>query len=390
MNKKILLSTDIGSDIDDALSLLVMLNHSNIDLRGIYTVNGDVDSRSRIAKHMIDLAGKDIPVARGTSQPVGALVKPYTYSDLEKTLVNDKFIDFEKMERKGTYDEIIKPLKETGINTNGVKHLAEQLSKDKHTIFSIGPMTDIAQLLRKYPSAAKNIDKIYAMAGYFPANDKMEHNFRFDSTAAREVLASDIPITLVPSDVCSLYSAFFDELRDNFETPAGAYVKHMLLAYIGSKLIQEINSYQERYSTLVSLLKDLIPHNICNLDEFDRLKRNQNYFINNLDIETAYYEPEKFWEDFEEFNKQLENPKYKYNNGPKAVKIMKSLVPQKVAIHDVYVPYVFLHPERIITEKKTITSSEDGTTMVLPGEKHEIVTGFDIPHFKKFIKEYIR
>ena len=49
MSKKILFSTDIGSDPDDALALLAMLNHPEIDLKGIYTVNGLVDFRSFIA-----------------------------------------------------------------------------------------------------------------------------------------------------------------------------------------------------------------------------------------------------------------------------------------------------------------------------------------------------
>ena len=63
-NKKVLVSTDIGSDIDDALSLLVMLN-SGINLEGVYTVNGDVDSRSFITHHLLKLAGKDI--SQGTA-----------------------------------------------------------------------------------------------------------------------------------------------------------------------------------------------------------------------------------------------------------------------------------------------------------------------------------
>ena len=52
---KILVSTDIGSDVDDALALNVMLKHSGFNVEGIYTVNGDVNSRALIARHMVSL-----------------------------------------------------------------------------------------------------------------------------------------------------------------------------------------------------------------------------------------------------------------------------------------------------------------------------------------------
>ena len=87
MKNKILLSTDIGSDIDDALALLGMLNQ-NLDLEAIYTVNGDVDTRSYIAKHMVDLSGKEIVVARGESQP---LLGPKPYTFYEEYHIDDKY-----------------------------------------------------------------------------------------------------------------------------------------------------------------------------------------------------------------------------------------------------------------------------------------------------------
>ena len=88
--KRILVSTDIGSDIDDALTLLIILNHPGIDLAGIYTVNGDVDSRCYIAKRMVELAGIDVAVCRGTSNPLGALVKPYSW--FENWLIDSVYI----------------------------------------------------------------------------------------------------------------------------------------------------------------------------------------------------------------------------------------------------------------------------------------------------------
>ena len=94
MVNRILLSTDIGSDIDDALCLLSMLNHPDINLQGIYTVNGDVNSRSYIARHMVNLRGARIPVIRGEQKPIAADTKPYTYYESLLILLQFLHIQF--------------------------------------------------------------------------------------------------------------------------------------------------------------------------------------------------------------------------------------------------------------------------------------------------------
>src|SRR3989344_8790453 len=128
MNKnKILLSTDIGSDIDDALALRIMLEEPSIKLHGIYVVNGDVTSRAMLARHMTALcgsrlyrgldriekhpglnlsyknklkladirarllsrAGKDITVAIGDANPLYSSALPYAF--FEDGLVDGAF-----------------------------------------------------------------------------------------------------------------------------------------------------------------------------------------------------------------------------------------------------------------------------------------------------------
>ena len=48
---KIILSTDIGSDSDDAIALLAMINQ-NMPLDSIYCINGQVEYRAAIAKQI--------------------------------------------------------------------------------------------------------------------------------------------------------------------------------------------------------------------------------------------------------------------------------------------------------------------------------------------------
>jgi purine nucleosidase len=64
----LILDTDIGSDVDDALALAFALRHPEIDLRAVTTVSGDVVVRARIARKLLQLAGRgDIEVAVGVS-----------------------------------------------------------------------------------------------------------------------------------------------------------------------------------------------------------------------------------------------------------------------------------------------------------------------------------
>ncbi len=48
--QRIILDTDIGTDVDDALALALALRSPEIVLEGVTTVYGDVDIRARLVK----------------------------------------------------------------------------------------------------------------------------------------------------------------------------------------------------------------------------------------------------------------------------------------------------------------------------------------------------
>ena len=64
LKQKIILDTDIGDDIDDALALALALEMPELELIGVTTVFLDTDKRARIAQKMLSLWGVDIPVIR--------------------------------------------------------------------------------------------------------------------------------------------------------------------------------------------------------------------------------------------------------------------------------------------------------------------------------------
>src|SRR6266446_1775093 len=62
----VLLDTDIGGDIDDALALALALASPEIELQGITTVDGDAHTRARILCRRLHAIGRaDLPVASG-------------------------------------------------------------------------------------------------------------------------------------------------------------------------------------------------------------------------------------------------------------------------------------------------------------------------------------
>ena len=388
--KKILLHTDVGSDVDDALSLLAMLNHPQIDLRGIYTVNGDVDSRSRIAKHMVNLSGKNIPVLKGEGNPISAPVKPY--NNYVGNYVDESFEDKEAMEIDGNRDVIYKSLYETGIKEHGLEELSRQLYHDKYTIFSIGPLTNLARLVEEYPESAKNIERIYAMASRFPEG-MMEHNVRYDTGAAEIILSSDLPLTIIPSDVCSRYKMPIDGRNINFESGVGKYVAKMLKGFVGVKLTEDFGRKVVGSYSFDSFLEQEVKPNFRNrevgLKEYESERRFRNFVLNNMDGEAASLEADEFLYNYFKLVDRFKDPRYGYRLGAIAAKEMEDLVLKEIPVHDVYVPYVFLNPDKVKTEKMTLGNDNEGRTLILPGRKHDVVKDLDYGDFKKFVREYV-
>jgi len=64
---KILLDTDIGSDIDDAVCLAYLLAQPECELLGITTVSGEPEKRAAMASAQCRAAGKEIPIFPGAA-----------------------------------------------------------------------------------------------------------------------------------------------------------------------------------------------------------------------------------------------------------------------------------------------------------------------------------
>lgn len=173
----LILDTDIGTDVDDALALAVLLGSEEVTLDLITTVYGDTLLRAQLASRLIRLTDSEraIPVAAGLEQARSG--KPVWWPGHEGKLHSN--LD----------QEVIHP-------AAGVDAIAAHVQGGARTILAVGPLANIAQLLDQDPPAADQIEQIVIMGGDFSADRVPEHNFASDITAAQRVAASDVPLVI--------------------------------------------------------------------------------------------------------------------------------------------------------------------------------------------------
>ena len=82
---KILLDTDIGSDIDDAVCLAYLLANPKCELLGITTVTGEAIKRAQMASALCTVAGKEVPIYPGAENPLLVAQKTARRSPSETT-----------------------------------------------------------------------------------------------------------------------------------------------------------------------------------------------------------------------------------------------------------------------------------------------------------------
>ena len=185
-NIKILIDTDIGDEIDDALALYLAMREG-MDVVGITTVYQNTAERARIAKMLLMAYGcgyENVPVYAGHGTPMAerACKYPHTchYSD---ALERDEFSP--DGEGDAAVDFIIDQCKKWG------KSLC---------IVAIGPFTNIARAIEKDPEALALAGKVVIMGGaYF--KQYADWNVMCDVEAADVMFSSLGNLECVGADV---------------------------------------------------------------------------------------------------------------------------------------------------------------------------------------------
>ncbi len=176
MNKVII---DCDPGIDDSLAIMLALNSPEIDVIGITIVAGNspVELGFKNAKRILKFLGRlDVPVYAGASAP-----RKREYVNALDTHGSDGLGESFLPEVEG--QEI--PEK------SAVKFMEKSLLQGDVSVIALGPLTNLAELIDKSPSAFLSIKRLVSMGGNFRSHGNCspvaEYNYWEDPDSAKLV-----------------------------------------------------------------------------------------------------------------------------------------------------------------------------------------------------------
>lgn len=175
---KILLDTDIGTDVDDAVCLAYLLANQECDLLGITTVTGEADKRAALASALCQAAGQEVPIYPGFEAPmVGEQLQKFAQQAValsrwphQSEFPQGQAIDFMRQTIRAHPGEVI--------------------------LLTIGPLTNAGQLFSADPGIARLLKGLVLMGGIFteeyPDKNRTEWNVSGDPLATEIVYRTPV------------------------------------------------------------------------------------------------------------------------------------------------------------------------------------------------------
>ncbi len=184
---------DPGHD-DAAAILLALANPDRFDIVGFSTVCGNalLVNTTRNLNHLLSYVDHVVAIHAGASHPL--IVSADPQSGAHGISGMDGF-HFEN-ESCPVDDDAIVALKDACLN-----------NEEPLTIFALGPLTNIALLIRTYPQVISHIKQVIIMGGAIYGGNMLacsEFNLYGDPHAAKIVfdMGDQMPIVLAPLEVC--------------------------------------------------------------------------------------------------------------------------------------------------------------------------------------------
>ncbi|MCR5042452.1 MAG: nucleoside hydrolase [Clostridia bacterium] len=219
--KKIPVIIDCDPGVDDLLALKIAFGSPLLDIRLVTSVAGNVsiENTTNNAVYLTKTFGGDIPVAKGFTAPGG-------------------FKDASNVHgATGLGGFSVPELGYSSEQTDAVTAIFDELSAsdEKVTLLTLGPLTNIAMLIREYPGICAKIERIYAMIasidGTGNVDDNAEFNAHCDPEALDTVIKSGMEIVFAPMHLgreaklpCSaILDRGTGELREMLECIFGGY-----------------------------------------------------------------------------------------------------------------------------------------------------------------------
>jgi inosine-uridine nucleoside N-ribohydrolase len=187
-----ILDTDIGDDIDDAFALALALRSPELRLLGIATEYGDTELRARLLDRYLAAVGRaDIPVAAGVAT---AHSNVFTQAAYARQAPDSK-----------------------QKHPDAVEFLLKQIRAHpgQITLIAIGPLFNVQAAIERDPATFRKLRRVVMMGGsidrgYDGRNGERrpadaEWNINRDPAGARALLASGVPVFMMPLDSTQIH-----------------------------------------------------------------------------------------------------------------------------------------------------------------------------------------
>jgi purine nucleosidase len=197
----VILSTDVGNEIDDQWAITYMLLTPEFDVRGIVSAHGPslpAPSAHSTYKVLLDVVERRLgmlshpPLFEGSSEPLADRQTPRKNRGVEFIIETSKLFSAE----------------------------------NRLVVLTIGAATDVASAILEDPSITNRIS-VVAMGFKSLAEGGKEFNIENDPKAWQVILDSDVPVTIGAGDVCQRDLAMsFDHAKQlvSERGPVGAWL----------------------------------------------------------------------------------------------------------------------------------------------------------------------
>ncbi len=210
---KVILDTDIGTDIDDAWALGFAMTSPAFELLAVTISDGNTPARARVACKLLHTGNRvDVPVAVGRQTPLPSGIDyQFTWAD-----------DFTAKR------PVTQPAAQLIVDT-------ARRFPNEVTLIAVGPLQNVADALRLEPRLPKLLKRVVLMSGSirfssFSPAPVPEWNVVRSTADAQLVYAAGFPLTTVPLDSTS-YVQLKDDERERLRARASPLTRSLEALY---------------------------------------------------------------------------------------------------------------------------------------------------------------
>jgi len=228
--RQVIIDTDMA--VDDWFAILYLLQKPEVNVLAI-TVTGTGEAHCepgvKNALGLVKLANHaPIPVACGVEISLrGNNVFPDSFRDSVDSMLGIQ----------------LPPGSNPSTTNDAVDLIAEVLENTSSTvdILVLGPQTNLAEFVTKYPDLKSKVGKIYLMGGavnvpgnvasWIEGNAHAEWNIYIDPYAANKVFESGIPVVMIGLDATNqsrLTMEFYEKVKEEAKTQEAEFVTEVL------------------------------------------------------------------------------------------------------------------------------------------------------------------